>query len=235
MFEKFFEQRRAAKAIRDWQKSTVGEVLRMHTTKYFTEYPRLAKLSQEEKEKLTNDLWTQIVAIGQAENPFLALRKQISDYGYLYAQMTVISSDETTKQANFSDEPYISGELYKHIRTTTDEIEDMRQRKWAYPDATDADLIETCHTQGLVYLYFFNAFGYMRHEFDDIDKSKDWLKPLLTAEMIWAEEVYRLKIGLPSLLPHGTDTLKYTYFREYVVAGAKNPYCEWEKQFGSLY
>jgi len=236
MFEKFIEQRRVAKAVRDWQKSTVGQVLQMHTAKYFTEYPRLAKLSQEEKENLTNDLWAQMVAIGQAENPFLALRKKIQQYGHAYAEVSVISLDEVAQKAHedWSGLPYISGELYKHIRKTTDHLESMRQRKWAYPDATDAELLETCHAQALVYLYFFQAFGYMRHDYDDIDKSKDWLRPFLVAEMIWTEEWFRLKIDLPSLFSNQIDGLKYIRFNEYVVAGAKNPFYEWEKEFGKL-
>lgn len=36
--------------------------------------------------------------------------------------------------------------------------------------------------------YYLNGFNYVRSEFDDYDKQKDWLQPFLKSMLIWDED-----------------------------------------------
>jgi hypothetical protein len=68
---------------------------------------------------------------------------------------------------------------------------------------------------------------------DDRDPSpdKDWLRPFTTSMLIWSENFYRQKIGLPSLLRCDLDGPMHSTFLDIVVSGAKNPLFEWEKHY----
>ena len=111
-------------------------------------------------------------------------------------------------------------------------VDELREFKWKYPEITNSDLVSFCNSRCVLHLYFLNGFNYVRSEFNDFDKAKDWLQPFLKSMLIWDEDQIRDKLGLESLLPDRIDGLKHSTFMNMVVNGYKNPYFEWEKSWG---
>lgn len=230
MIEAFLQRRREKKALRKWQNSFLGKTLASHTHEYFTKYPRLADFSEETKNKIVGDFYQTIFSLPQAENPFLAMRELLASYVVGFAVFQVLCLTEEDKaDAFYSNCPYISGQLHHHIDKAVKHVDELRELQWKYPQITNSDLVSFCNSRCVLHLYYINGFNYVRCEFDDFDKEKDWLQPFLKSMLIWHEDQIRDKIGLESLLPDRLDGLKHSTFMNMVVNGAKNPYFEWEK------
>lgn len=231
MIKGFLEQRKINKAIRQWQNSELGKALILHTDEYF-KYPRLAEFSEENKTKIKQDFLEKIFSFSDAENPFLAMREALAAYVIGYTQYQVLCLKEEEKEAaSYSDCPYISGELYKHIDKVTEHFDALGELKWKHPDIPSEDLIDFCNTKCVIHLYYVNGLNYVRMDFDDLDKEKDWLQPFIKSSLIHEENYFRDKIGLPSLLPDSMDGVKHGTFMNVVIQGHKNPYYEWEKHW----
>jgi hypothetical protein len=225
-------KRRAA--MRSWQKSRIGQLLAAHTREYFTKYPRLSGLSQETKDRFIEDFYANVFGIAQAQNPFLAMRERLAAYvvGLAEYQVWCLTEAEKSADALYANCPYISGLLYKNIQSAYECVEDLREVKWKHPDISADQLVDFCNTRSVIHKYYVNGFNFVRTEFDDIDPTKDWLRPFLKAMLIWEEDKARSKAKLPRLLPDGLDSLKYSTFMNMVTNGHKNPYFEWEKTWG---
>ena len=228
------ENWRQRSALRSWQKSRLGQLLTAHTREYFTKYPRLAGLSQETKNKFIEDFYANVVGVGQAQNPFMTMRERLAAYviGLAEYQIWCLTEQEKADDALYASCPYISGCLYKNVASAHDCIDDLRELKWKHPDISAEDLISFCNTRALVHKFYVNGFNLVRTEFDDIDPTKDWLRPFLKAMLIWEEDKVRSRLKLPRLLPEEWDSLKYSTFMNLVTNGHKNPYFEWEKTWG---
>jgi hypothetical protein len=90
------------------QRRTVSDtraILGRHVQEYFS-LPRLADHSEEWKNKIKADFAARTSAIMQAENPFLALRKEISSCALWYADNQVLATTAAIKaQSFYSDCP----------------------------------------------------------------------------------------------------------------------------------
>jgi len=164
------------------------------------------------------------------------MRESVASYviGYAGYQMLCLTEEEKT-EAFYADCPYISGELYKHIGKVTEHNDELDELKWKHSDISNDDLVSFCNTKCVLYLYYLNGVNYIRGEFDDIDKEKDWLRPFIKSMLIWEEDRIREKIGLPSLLPDSIDALKHSTFMNMVINGHRNPFYEWEKSWAELH
>ena len=224
--------RKEKKAIREWQKSTLGQVLALHTDEYFNKNPRLSSFSEESKNNIITDFYQQIFNFSKAENPFLAMRESLASYVIGYAGYQVLCLTEEEKaEAFYSDCPFISGELYRHIDKVVEHNDELGELKWKHPDISNDDLVSFCNTRCVLHLYYLNGVNYVRGEFDDIDKEKDWLHPFIKSMLIWEGDQVRGKIDLPSLLPDSLDAFKHSTFMNLVTNGQKNPFYEWEKSW----
>lgn len=232
MFGTFFQRWKERRVVREWQNSPLGKMLASHTNEYFTKYPRLSEMSEEAKQKIVEDFHQAVLTLPQAENPFLTMRERLASYvvGFTELQVLCLTEEEKTG-AFYSDCPYISGQIHHHIDKAVKHIDELRELKWKHPDISNSDLISFCNSRCVVYLYYLNGFNYVRGEFDDLDKDKDWLQPFIKSMLIWHEDQIRGQIGLPSLLPGKYDGLKHSTFMNVVVNGHKNPYFEWEKSW----
>jgi hypothetical protein len=230
MIKEFLQIRKEMKNFHEWQNSPLGRTLAVHTNEYFKKNPRLSVFSVEGKNKIVTDFYQQIFNFAQVENPFLAMRESLASYVIGYAGFKVLSLTEEDKSDSFfSDCPYISGELYKHIDKVTDYNDTLSELKWKHPNISKEELMSFCITRCVVYLYYINGINYVRGEFDDIDSDKDWLHPFVKSMLICEENQARGKLGLPSLLPDSLDALRHSTFLNLVTAGCKNPFFEWEK------
>jgi hypothetical protein len=234
MIRAFLNRLKEKQAIRLWKASTIGKALAAHTQEYFTQYPRLANLTTETKDKIVRDFYNAVGGLSLAENPFLAMRELLASYVIEYTGYQVLClTEEEKRNAYYSDSPYISGVLYRHIDKMVEHHGGLREFKWKHPDLSSDELISFCNSRCLVLLYYLNGFNCVRIEFDDLDNDKDWLRPFITSMLIWEEDQVRSMLGLGSLLPGPMDALNHSIFVNMVVAGHRNPYFEWEKSMGN--
>lgn len=232
MIKEFFQKRKEKKAASEWLHSDLGQTLAIHTDKYFSANTRLSSFSEEGKKNVVTDFYQQIFNFFKSENPFLAMRESLASYVIGYASYQVLCLTEEEKDdMYYSDSPYISGELYKHIDKVVEANDELGELKWKHPDITKDELVSFCNTRCALYLYYVNGVNYVRGEFDDIDKEKDWLQPFLKSMLIWEEDQVRDKIGLLCLLPDSLDSLKHSTFINMVTNGYRNPFYEWEKSW----
>ncbi|WP_415894564.1 hypothetical protein ACMXYQ_08960 [Neptuniibacter sp. PT34_22] len=232
MLKGFLENRRAKKAVKEWNKSPLGQALARHTREYFYEGKILSHYEEENKNRIIDDFYQQIFSIAQAENPFLQMRELVASYVIGYAAYQVLCLKESEKEeAFYSDCPYISGELHKHIQSVTEHNDELGELKWKYPEVTNDELVSFCNSRCALHLYYLNGMNLVRSEYKDLDTEKDWLQPFTKSMLIWEEDQIRNKIGLPSLLPDSMDGLKHSTFMNMVTNGHKNPYYEWEKSW----
>ena len=235
MIRDFLRRRRDKKALLEWQNSEIGKFLAAHTKQYFTEYPRLADMSEQSKSKIISDFYSKIFSICQSENPFMAMRELLATYVCSLCSLQIVSLTEEEKADSFySNCPYISGSLYQYIDKAADHIEELRELKWKRPDIDKDTLISFCNSRCALFLYYLNGVNYLRCEFDDYDREKDWLQPFLKSMLIWDENNMREKLGLETLLPNSLDALKYSTFLNLVVNGHRSPFYEWEKNWGPI-
>ena len=136
-------------------------------------------------------------------------------------------------EGEYSDCPYISGELYKHIQELSDHNEELKKLKWKTDGISDEELISVCNFKSALHIFYINGMNHVRCELKDMDTEKDWLHPFVKSMLIWEEDTYRGKIGLPSLLPDSFDAIRHSTFMNTVTNGHENPFYEWEKAWKS--
>jgi hypothetical protein len=224
---KRFSERRASKK---FLQSPFGQALHRHTIDGFHS-SILRDLSPEGKQEIVQTLGNKIDGIFQAEEPFLKCREEFGGAAVAYADLQVLCLLENEKAGvpQFQS-PYISGELHRHIRKCVPHNEDLKQFVWRFPESTDKDLIAHGNFRCAVNVYYLNGLNLVRKEFKDYDTSpnKDWLQPLLISLLIFYENTYRNKIGLPSLTPTPWDALRHSTMMDLVMSGHSNPLYQWE-------
>lgn len=218
------------KAIKAWNKSTLGQALALQAREYFYgEIRSLSGMSEKAKQKIIGDFYSKVFAIDQAANPFLQLRENIASYVIEFAKLQVLCLTPEEKADQFySDCPYISGELRPHIRQLSDHNEELKQLKWSHENLTDEELIAFCNSRSAVLLYYVNGMNMVRVDRGDNGDPKDWFKPFFRSMLIYEEDLCRGQINLPPLLPNSLDALRHSVFMNEVVNGAANPLYTWE-------
>jgi hypothetical protein len=227
LFDRFAQRRAIAK----FKRSSVGQALSQYTEEYFVTGSVMRHFSPDAKQDVINQFGTSIAEIVLADNPFLKLRAELAGITYAYANLQVLGLVPDEKpDLHFADCPYISGELNQHIVRCAEHNVELKELLWKQPDLTARDLTGFCNVRCARYLYFLNGYEIVRRlEFKDFEPTpnKDWLRPLVTSALIWCEDTYRQKIGLPSLLPT-FEGLLHSTFLDSVTSGQSNPLFEWE-------
>ncbi len=93
---------------------------------------------------------------------------------------------------------------------------------------SDETLVDYCNSRCVIYIYHLNGFNLLRGEFDDFDRTKDWLQPFVQSMLIFFEHRARGQLGLESLISD-VDGIVHSGFYNKVVEGHRNPYYEWDK------
>jgi hypothetical protein len=222
------------RAISKFKHSPFGQSLHKHTQEYFfTGKTVLRHLSPEQKQSHINDFATRILQISASSNPFLKLREELAGLVYAYAELQVLCLMPADIPDLYGASPYISGELNHYILKCAEHIKELKEVVWNDPSITREGLTSYCNLQCALFLYFVNGVNLMRVEIGDYNDvpEKDWLHPFITSMLIYCEDTYRQKIGLPSLLPNLPDGLIHSTFMNIVLNGDKNPLFEWETSF----
>ena len=219
-----------------WKRSPIGGALNIHTRHYFYGDTALASFKQENKEKLIMDFFGKVGAIGTGPNPIMACREALAEYTLLFAQLQVLCLKESEKAAQFySDNPYVSGQLWRHVREAADHSDELARIKWETPDLTDEDLIDVANTRCALLLYYANGLNMVRMELGDMSEEKDWFRPFVEACLVNEEHLMREQLDLPTIIPGPLGSLVYATFLNYVVDGEQHPFFAWTRNFPDTY
>lgn len=212
--------------IRSFKRTPFARTLKAHTQSYFHSGQILSSISQEAKERIVAELMQHMAACLQSENPVLAVREAIVNNVLAYAELQIVCLTEYEKSlAFYSENPYISGELYRMIEAAAEHIEELNRFKWE-TEADHQELIDFCNTKCAYYLYFMNAFNMARMEIGD-KTDPDWFRPLVESQMVYEENRIRDKIGLPLLTADMIEALAYSVMWNKVMDGSSAPFYEW--------
>jgi len=219
-----------------FQRTPLAQAIRQHTQTYFG-MPSLASFTEENKTKLIGDFCQRAGMIYQSPNPVVACRETLAEYTLGFTKLQVHCLKEGEKADNFYNEnPYISGQIWRHIRQSSDHHEELARWKWEDPDLTDEDLIGNANTRCALYLYYANGMNIVRRHLGDFSEEKDWFRPFVEACLVNEEHLLREKIGLPVLVPDKLlGSLIYGGFLNYVLNGEQNPFFAWTRDFPDHY
>jgi len=231
MFEKLRERR----AVSKFKRSTVGMALEEHTHSFFNK-TMLRGMSAEAKKKRAEQFYERIFKIPTAENPFLAYRQELGNAAYTYAEFQVLVLKPEELVDLFSS-PYISGELYLHLRDCAKHNDWIERMLWEHPKMTDQDLYDVTNAHAVLCLYHLNGLNIVRGEFEHrkLKDPKDWFKPLVKSALIFYEDWHRTKLGLPRLCADDIFPLRHSGFVNIVQNGHEQPLFEWERTTGMVH
>lgn len=212
------------------------QAIRLHTEEYLHGQTALASFEAENKERLVRDLLQRVGAILRSENPIMACREALAEFTILFAQLQVHCLTEEEKAEQFyRDNPYISGQLWRHIRESSDHHDELARFKSEAPDLTDQQLVALANTRSAVALYYFNALNLVRMELGDRSEEKDWFRPFVEACLVHEEHLLRQALGLPVLVPGMLGSFLYAGFVNYVLNGEPHPFVAWRRDFPDQY
>jgi len=214
----------------------VAAISARHKAKFFA-LPRLVGYTDEWKNRHQNDFDARVLAIMQAPDRRLALRAEIADWALRYADYQVLSmTDEIKRESFYADCTEISTELPNHLPALLEFHDALREFWWRLKDSPlreGASLEEAVFhfatTNSLLAVFFANGFNLLRGVCEAPHPvGRDWYRPLILSSMIWAEDDYRSKIGLPSLLSDTSTAFYHLSFAELVRRGERNPLFVWQ-------
>lgn len=219
---------------RQFNKTALGIALQDHTRKYFYSDHSLSWFKQENKDALIADFYGKIGQVACAPDPFLALRESLTEYVLAYAQVTILSHTRAEKiEMPWADNPYISGTIHQHVVEASEFCDEVQRHKDDLADATAEDLIAFANTRGAVNLYYANGLNMLRIDMGD-QEEPDWFRAFVEAMLVWEEDTYREKLGLPSLIG-GTGGVVYSAFFNYVIGGEPRPFERFRTEFPDYY
>jgi hypothetical protein len=223
MFSGIVKQVREWHAVRKWGRTTIGRALQIHTHNETI----LRTLSADAKKRHALVFFARVFALPQAPNPFLAYRHELSLAAWAYADIQVLCLTPAECTDIFASS-YISGELYRHIRSCANHNKEIERVIWQYPEATDEEVHATLNAEAVLCLYHLNGLNIVRGEFEprDLEDPKDWFNPFIKSAMIFVEDCHRGNLHLPRLCPNDLLPLQHSTFMNIVENGHQQPLFE---------
>jgi hypothetical protein len=220
-----------------WMRETLAteSVLAKHKHEFFS-MRRWSKASEKFKTDIRAGFDKRSLAIQQAENPLLALREEMQSSGLMFAHHAVLCASGWEIPSRFSGCPYISAELEHHLDACAQHDPKLLDH-WLHlknsPEAREGHSLQEAMFSGLVTLSLisnfqlqgFNLMRVTQHDYEDQDH--DWFDALVLSCLIYAEDDYRGKIGLPLL-----GASNHYWLAALVGRGLPNPLVQWERIYG---
>jgi hypothetical protein len=174
----------------------------------------------------------------RAESSLLKCREKLAAYVVDYADWMVLGlkpeeKPHLQKQLGVKMS-YVSGELHRHIRYCSQYNSDLARVIQENKDTTDDTLVSWANARSCAFLYLMNCINVVRVDANDYKVTPghkgDWFQPFVQSMLIWKEDEYRNKIGLPTLLPDFPvgRAQCHASFLTYVLEGAPDPLSRWE-------
>ena len=218
-----------------WETSQVGKSLREYTEFFLSKNTILGSHSEDFQRKLKEEMYGSVAAIYGAENPLIKCREKLAEYVVSFADWSVLCLKPEERfrleKRDVRLSPYVSGELHPHMRYCAQYSGDLADIITRYQNLTDDDLVAWANARSCAFQYLMNCMNVVRADANDCDLATatkaDWFPPFVKSMLIWKEDDYRSKIGLPSLLPNEL-AWRHSTFLTYVLEGARDPLSHWE-------
>lgn len=169
--------------LRKWQNSVLGQALAQHTQEFFRD-TILSGLPHDRKTRMVDGFYEQVGTVMQSPTGFLDLRKALAEWVWHYSKHQVLCLTESEKASAYHREnPFISGELYHHIRKIGEKSDDLAQIIREDPDVTHGDLISHANKECARALYYANGLNMVRLESGD-KTERDWYKPFVETLLV---------------------------------------------------
>jgi hypothetical protein len=213
-----FKSKEQKSAEKFW-KSEMGQRLTAHNTQYFGRGGVWEGCSPEGQQKFCGWLSYRIFGVYQSADPFAAMRLELAAMVACHAELVVLLKTSVNDQIQSR---YISGELRRHLRSCVPHCKELAEELWRNPDSSDEDLYLYTQARSVYYNYVLNGINLLRYDFDDFTggKERDWLGPFDKSMRIWHEDIYRSKIGLPSLFENKViASLPHSFFSTSCMTG----------------
>jgi len=217
-----------------FRRSQLGLVLRQHVNGYF----RVLKwVDEPTKVNVTRELYDKVFEVRRAPDPRMALREAMCAVAISTAELqTLCMTEEEKAGQQFAANPYISGELHRHIERAAPLSDEFAEALAQTPSLTAEELMGFANRRSALMLFCLNGLQLVRLETNDHIAEGDWLRPLVEAQMAWQEDLWREKLGLPRLVPPPYyDALRYSGFLTMVLNGERNPLAAWRAAAPNLY
>jgi hypothetical protein len=214
----------------------VGIRLKQYTDHYLSDSTILGSHSGEFQKQLSNEMYESARLIYSADNPFGQCRQKLSAYVVNFAswQVLCLKRADIGSEDEFRSSPYISGRLFLHIRDCAKYSTELAEFLSRNNDAADEGLITLANARTCAFLYLMSCMNIVRRDVDDFARAKfgakaDWFDPFVRSMLIWKEDDYRRKAGLPTLLPSEL-AWRHATFLTYVSEGVDDPLSHWEAE-----
>lgn len=183
--------------------------------------------TEEFKQYLIDSLEQMIQEIFSAESPVLEFRKIFSSLSLELAAYNVLALTEEEKEVmdDLVKVPWISGELHYKLPALSEHFEELKRIRFEN-NILDDDLHDFCYAQGGKLMFYCNGLNYLRYDLGDTFENRDWVRPLLVANMIWWENYFRSCLNMEDQGLNMALGTTYCKFSEYVFLGAENPFYE---------
>ena len=214
--------------------SQLGVALSEHVRDYFQ---LLQWVDEPTKQNVTRELYDKVFEVRGAPDPQTALREVICAVVVSIAELqTVCMTEEEKAGQPYAANPFISGELHRHINRAAPLSDQFARALAQTPISTAEELIGFANSRSALQLFCLNGLQLVRLETGDHIPEGDWFRPLVEAQMAWQEDVWREKLGLPRLVPPPYyDALRYSGFLNLVLKGEPDPLAAWRAAAPNLY
>jgi len=215
----------------EFSQGQVGKQLKQVTDRYLSESTILGSHSEGFQRQLIEEMYESTRSIYAAESPLKMCRDKMGAYAVSFAdwQVLCLKRVEIGGEDAMRQSPYISGRLYLHIRECAEYNADLTEFLSRNRDCTDDDLITCANARSCAFLYLMNCMNVVRGDVGDFDRAKpDWFRPFVRSILIWKEDDYRRRVGLPTMLPNELAR-HHSTFLTYVLEGVSDPLQQWEE------
>lgn len=191
-------------------------------------------VSQQERDELKATTLEIVRGLFVDGDPVAALRLRLVNYVIEIGDLLVLST--TSEYAMFKG---ISGELRTRVAELSliDEQVSQKLDDLGVLSATQAEMVNALNSRVHFLNLPFLVFGTTRIVLgdSDTDPTKDWFRPLCIAYQIHAEDTYRMKLDMPTVLENQLEAIAYSALPGLVLDGYKNPREEWETRWVAVF
>ena len=210
-------------------KLTLFQALDLHTQQFFSAQPHLKTIDKEHRLSNGKVLKRMATEILNSKNPFLAFRSKFAEAVVSSAHWTALCLTKDLKvQVDWSENPYISGELSQYIRSIAeqdDELSEIIEKN----EGTDEELLDYCNARRYFVSFHLQGLEIVRVFLDDYLRENDWSSRFFQAMLVWQENTIRQSINLPLLLDNPIFPLAYSAFMNLVINGEADPLQAWRE------
>lgn len=191
-----------------------------------------ANWTEENKQELVNECLTEVEQTICQPNPVQSIRLETIDWLLMVAQVEVLIIQPPTRHK------YLSGELKPKISELAEKDKLLKEyfggvtpRPVGFDDQWDA--VVNRYSAATAYAGAYNIARVALKDFHE-DTTKDWFRACHLSLCIWYENVYRGKLGLPTLIEGEERTLDlkgiaFSQWVELARAGVLDLRLTWEK------